>query len=375
MKYYLVAGEPSGDLHGARLLRALSTVDKGAQFQGWGGNLMQHAGMTLTQHYRDLAFMGVWQVLRNLPSIWRNFRRIKADITNFAPDAVILIDYSGFNLRLAPWLHEQGYAVYYYISPQVWATRPKRVETIRQSVDHLFAILPFEKAFYKQYDYDITYVGHPLLDIVQEHQYDPNFRARWGLDERPIIALLPGSRRQEVRAVLPILLSVVEHLPDYQFAIAGAPSLEPLFYATWVDAYPSVVLVEQQTYNLLQHSHAALVTSGTATLETALFGVPQVVCYRGGTLLYTLAKRLIQVPYIALVNLIVNRVLVPELIQQDLTAERLLATLTPLLAGEARATMLRDYQQLEQLLGPSGAAQRAAQHLYERLLQRKSPSA
>ena len=367
MKYYLIAGEPSGDLHGGRLVSALKTVDPAAVLRGWGGDLMEAAGMHLSKHYRALAFMGIWQVLRHLPSIWRNFQEAKDDITAFAPDAVVLIDYSGFNLRLAPWLKAQGYRVYYYISPQVWATRPKRVETIRQSVDQLFSILPFEAAFYEKYHYKVTYVGHPLLDVVAEYQPNPNFRAQWGLDERPIIALLPGSRRQEIRAVLPTLLAVVDQLPDYQFVLAGAPGLEAAFYDPWVQAHDAVTLVQQQTYDLLAHSHAALVTSGTATLETALFGVPQVVCYRAGALLYAVAKRLIQVPYIALVNLIADGPLVPELVQHDLTPDQLLQQLRPLLDGPARTALLEGYAALRQQLGPRGAAVRAAEVLYQGL--------
>lgn len=343
-------------------------VDPTAQFRGWGGGQMRTAGMVLAKHYHELAFMGVWQVLRNLPSIWRNFGNAKRDIADYAPDAVILIDYSGFNLRLAPWLKEQGYKVYYYISPQVWASRPKRVETIRASVDRLFSILPFEPAFYQQYNYEVTYVGHPLIDIVADYVPEPNFRQHWGLDNRPIIALLPGSRQQEIRAVLPTLLTVVDHLPDYQFVLAGAPGINPEFYAPWVEEHPSVTLVQQQTYALLAQSHAALVTSGTATLEAALFGIPQVVCYRAGALFYALAKRIIQVPYIAIVNLIADRAIVPELVQDNLNPAQLLATLVPLLHASERDQMLADYAALRQLLGSGGAAQRAAKDLYKDLV-------
>lgn len=370
MKYYLIAGEASGDLHGGRLIAALHAVDSAAQFRGWGGEQMHTAGMILAKHYRELAFMGVWQVLRNLPRIWRNFGDAKRDITDYAPDAVILIDYSGFNLRLAPWLKEQGYKVYYYISPQVWASRPKRVETIRTSVDRLFSILPFEPTFYQQYNYEVTYVGHPLIDVVADHIPAPNFRQRWGLDDRPIIALLPGSRRQEIRAVLPTLLTVVEHLPDYQFVLAGAPGIASEFYTTWIKDQPSVTLVTQQTYALLAQSHAALVTSGTATLEAALFGVPQIVCYRAGALFYALAKRIIQVPYIAIVNLIANQAIVPELVQDDLNPAQLLTTLEPLLHASERDQMLADYAALRQQLGSGGAAQRAARELYHHLTQK-----
>ncbi|MGH1339534.1 MAG: lipid-A-disaccharide synthase [Aureispira sp.] len=367
MKYYIVAGEASGDLHGSYLVKALIDGDQEAVLRGWGGDLMEQAGMTLVQHYREMAYMGVWQVLKHLPSILGKLKACKADIQQFQPDALILIDYSGFNLRLAPWAKKQGFKIYYYISPQVWATRAKRVQTIRQSVDHVFSILPFEKAFYEQYHYSLTYVGHPLLDVVADHQPQPNFRATWNLDQRPIIALLPGSRRQEIRSMLPAMLGVVEYFPAYQFVVAAAPSIEPSFYEQYLATIPNVLLIRQQTYDILQHSHAAFVTSGTATLEAALFNVPQVVCYKAGPLMYAIAKRLIKVRFIALVNLIMDQEIVPERIQKEVSPEHLKVTLAPLLEGPQRAAILAAYDQLRQHLGVPGAAKRTAAHLQERL--------
>lgn len=367
MRYYIIAGEASGDLHGSHLIKALIQGDKEAVLRGWGGDLMEQAGMILVQHYRDMAYMGVWQVIKHLPSILGKLKACKADIQRFQPDALILIDYSGFNLRIAPWAKKQGLKVYYYISPQVWATRAKRVKTIRQSVDHVFSILPFEKAFYEQYNYGVTYVGHPLLDVVAAHIPKAHFRATYGLDERPIIALLPGSRKQEIRSMLPAMLGVVHYFPNYQFVVAAAPSIPASLYEQYLMNAPRAVLIPQQTYDILQHSHAALVTSGTATLETALFNVPQVVCYKAGPLMYALAKRLIKVRFIALVNLIMDKKIVPECIQKEVQPSTLKMHLEPLLKGNERAEMLAAYEDLRQRLGVPGAAQRTAAYLQERL--------
>lgn len=367
MRYYIIAGEASGDLHGSYLVDALKQGDEEAVLRGWGGDLMEKAGMTLVQHYRDMAYMGVWQVVKHLPSILGKLKDCKKDIQRFQPDALILIDYSGFNLRVAPWAKKQGLPVYYYISPQIWATRAKRIKTIRQSVDHVFSILPFEKEFYKKYDYSVTYVGHPLLDVIAAHQPQPHFKKAWGLDDRPIIALLPGSRRQEISSVLPAMLGVINNFPNHQFVVAAAPSIELSFYEQYLMNSPRAVLVRQQTYDIFQHSHAALVTSGTATLEAALFEVPQVVCYKAGPLMYSLAKRLIKVRFIALVNLIMDKEIVPERIQQEVNAHTLSASLEPLLIGPQRDNMLAAYTQLRQRLGIPGAAKRTAAYLQERL--------
>ncbi len=367
MRYYIIAGEASGDLHGSYLVEALAKGDSDAVFRGWGGDLMSRAGMTLAQHYREMAYMGVWQVVKHLPSILSKLKACKKDIQRFQPDALILIDYSGFNLRIAPWAKQQGLKVYYYISPQIWATRARRIHTIRRSVDHVFSILPFEKAFYDQYHYSVTYVGHPLLDVVAAHQPQLAFKAAWGLDERPIVALLPGSRRQEIRSMLPPMLGVVNNFPEYQFIVAAAPSIEPSFYEKFLMNAPRAVLIREQTYDILQHSQAALVTSGTATLEAALFKVPQVVCYKAGPLMYALAKRLIKVRFIALVNLIMDEEIVPEHLQRAVNPKALSARLAPLMRGPERARIMAAYDELRQRLGLPGAAQRTAAYLQERL--------
>lgn len=367
MKYYIIAGEASGDLHGSSLVRALYNNDADATIRGWGGDLMEQEGVSLVQHYKDMAYMGVWQVIKHLPSILGKLQACKADIAAFRPDALILIDYSGFNLRIAPWAKERGFAVYYYISPQVWATRAKRVQTIRQSVNQVFSILPFEQAFYQKYQYEITYVGHPLLDVVANYQLQADFRTVWKLDERPIIALLPGSRKQEIRKMLPAMLGIVTHFPAYQFVIAAAPSIPTSFYHPYLQEAPQAVLIQQKTYDILQHSHAALVTSGTATLEAALFNVPQVVCYKAGALMYFLAKRLIKVRFIALVNLIMDREIVPECIQKEVQPSSLIKALQPLLSGPKRAIVVEAYTQLRQKLGVTGAATRTAAYIQKDL--------
>lgn len=361
MKYYIIAGEPSGDLHGASLIKALLKEDPQAEIRAWGGDLMQQAGATLAKHYRDLAFMGVWEVVKNLSTIRQNFKFCRADITAFQPDRLVFIDYSGFNLRIAKWTKEQGYINSYYISPQVWATRAKRVHKIKAYIDQMLVILPFEQEFYAQYDYEVTFVGHPLLDLVKDKPKDIDFREKNGLSDLPIIALLPGSRNQEIRTMLPIMLSVVDNFPAYQFVIAAAPAQSVDFYATWIENSNNVRLVEGQTYDLLQHSEVALVTSGTATLETALFGVPQVVCYKAGQLMYQIVKRIIKVKYIAIVNLIMGKEIVKELIQKDLNQKQLEENLKLLLEDKiTRENLQKNYQLLYKKLGQGGAAKRAA---------------
>ncbi|MCP4441188.1 MAG: lipid-A-disaccharide synthase [Aureispira sp.] len=371
MRYYIISGEPSGDLHGSNLIKSIKKLDSQATIRAWGGDLMQTAGADLAKHYRDLAFMGIWQVLKNLGTIRKNFRFCEADIQEFAPDTLILIDYSGFNLRIARWAKEQEYKVIYYISPQVWATREKRVRKIKQYVDKMFVILPFEKEFYAKHEYPVEYVGHPLLDVVQQFQPNPDFRTSQKLGNQPIIALLPGSRKQEILAMLNVMLSLVPLFPDYQFVIAGAPSMPPSFYQQFTQQYSQVTLVENQTYDLLSNSHAALVTSGTATLETALFKVPQVVCYKASALLYHVVKRIIKIPYIAIVNLIVGKEIVKELIQHELNTEQLQTELSKLLEGTARIELLTEYDHLHKLLGSSGASDRAAKGILDFLENKK----
>ncbi len=370
MKYYLIAGEASGDLHGSNLMKALKIEDPAADFRIWGGDLMQEAGGDLRKHYRDLAFMGFVEVLKNLRTIVRNLRFCEQDILDYQPDALILIDYPGFNLRIAKWAKEQGIKVLYYISPQIWAWHTSRVHQIKANVDRMYVILPFEKDFYAKYNCEVDFVGHPLLDVVKGYAAAPDFRSKNGLTEAPIIALLPGSRKQEIIRMLSVMLEMAPLFPQYQFVIAGAPSMPAAFYEQILAEKKrpqNVKLVQKQTYDLLSQAEAALVTSGTATLETALFQVPEVVCYRGNNLSYQIAKRLISVKYISLVNLIVDKPLVKELIQNDFNSKVLHTELEKILQPEARQAIKVGYADLQLLMGDAGASRRAARLMHEKI--------
>ncbi len=369
MKYYLIAGEASGDLHGANLMRALAEIDPQAQFRFWGGDRMEAVGGKLIKHYRDLAFMGFWEVVTNLRTILRNIDLCKGDITAYQPDALIFIDYPGFNMRIAKWAKQQGIPTHYYISPQIWAWKENRIKAIRRDVDAMYVILPFEKDFYEgKHQYPVHFVGHPLLDAIAARREVSMevFKRENGLDERPIIALLPGSRKQEIAKMLSVMLSVVGSYHPYQFVIAGAPSLGYDFYRQFIRE-ENVHFVSGKTYDLLSHAHAALVTSGTATLETALFRVPEVVCYRGNWISYQIAKRVISLKYISLVNLIMDAPVVTELIQGDLNTRNLKVELDKLLDPAYRDKLQRDYQALRERLGNEGASQRTAQAIYNSL--------
>jgi lipid-A-disaccharide synthase len=359
-KYYVIAGEASGDLHGGNLLKALYAADPGANVRCWGGDYMQSTGATLVKHYRDLAFMGFVEVVANLRTIFRNISFCKKDITQFKPDLLVLIDYPGFNLRIAKWAHKQGIKVVYYISPQVWAWKESRVKTIKRDIDKMLCILPFEQEFYSKWGYGVSYVGHPLVQVIIN--YKPSIPS---LSIKPIVALLPGSRKQEIKAKLPLMLQVASEFPDYLFVVAKAPGLEDTFYQSMLAPYTNVVSVKGLTYDLLTQAKAALVTSGTATLETALFGVPQVVCYKGNSISYAIAKRLIKVKYISLVNLIMDQQVVHELIQDELTAVRLKQELYTLLNDVNRRRQLaEDYAQLKHVLSEKGnASNNAAQEI------------
>ena len=367
MKYYLIAGEASGDLHASNLMKALSQADTAANYRCWGGDLMQQAGGELVKHYRDLAFMGFWEVIKNLRTIRQNFAFCEKDIESYQPDVLILVDYSGFNLRIAKWAKTAGFKIFYYISPQVWASRQNRVHKIKKYVDRMFVILPFEKDFYQQFGMEVDYVGHPLLDAISNYtksatapKITPALKTN-----KPIIALLPGSRKQEIKAVLKIMLATVKEFTAYQFVIAVAPAIPLSFYKTIIQSANlsenNISLIQNQTYALLHQAKAALVTSGTATLETALFEVPQVVCYKGSWLTYQIVKRIIKVPYISLVNLIANRPLVKELIQYELTESNLKEELTLILKPEKATALKKAYRQIKQQLGNAGASQKAAQ--------------
>jgi lipid-A-disaccharide synthase len=368
MKYYIIAGEASGDLHGSNLIKAIKDQDKNADIRCWGGDLMQQAGGKLVKHYKELAFMGFIEVIINLNAIFKNIKFCKQDIATFQPDAIIFIDYSGFNLRISKWAKEHNFHTNYYISPQIWASREGRINKIKATVDHMYVILPFEKEFYeKKHNFPVNFVGHPLLDAISNRPElnEASFRSTNNLDSnKPIIALLPGSRKQEVQKMLSLMLSLTNDFSEYEFVIAGAPSLDKEFYSTFLkDA--NVKFIQNKTYDLLSVSTAALVTSGTATLETALFKVPQVVCYKANWISYQIAKRIITLEFISLVNLIMKKEVVKELIQDDLTKQNLKKELTLILDGEARTKQLAAYDQLIIKLGGSGASSIAASLIIE----------
>ncbi|HTQ66038.1 MAG TPA: lipid-A-disaccharide synthase [Puia sp.] len=365
MKYYIIAGEASGDLHGSNLIKELKKLDQQADIRCWGGDLMHEQGATIVKNYKDLAFMGFIEVAKNLPTILRNIKFCKKDILSFQPDALILIDYPGFNLRIAEWARKQKLKVIYYISPQVWAWKESRVKLIKECVDKMLVILPFEKEFYKKWNYDVDYVGHPLVEVVDEVKSRQSSVVSRGYDsdsrlqspDLPIVALLPGSRKQEILKKLPVMLEVSRMFPEYQFVVAQAPGQEDGFYQQILRNYPNVKSVKNQTYDLLVRAKAACVTSGTATLETALFGVPEVICYKGSAVSYQIAKRLIKVKYISLVNLIMDKPVVKELIQDELTVDNLRKELKELLNDETRREQLQsDYKDLRDKLSEGGHA-------------------
>ncbi|OSY87497.1 lipid-A-disaccharide synthase [Tenacibaculum holothuriorum] len=366
MKYYILAGEASGDLHGANLMKALYKEDPKANIRFWGGDLMQAQGGTLVKHYKERAFMGFVEVLMNLRKILGMISFCKKDIEEFNPDVIVFIDNSGFNLRIAKWAKEKGFKTNYYISPQVWASRASRVKSIKRDIDEMFVILPFEKEFYKKYDYDVHFVGHPLIDgIAGRKQVDEEvFRKKHNLGDKEIIALLPGSRKQEITKMLSVMLSLVEEYPQYQFVVAGAPSQTNEFYQEFIQQ-KNVKFISNKTYDLLSISFAALVASGTATLETALFKVPQVVCYKGSNISYQIAKRIITLKYISLVNLIMDKPVVTELIQNDFTKENLKKELDKILDEKHREQLFLDYFELEQKLGGKGASEKTAKLIVE----------
>lgn len=373
MKYYIIAGEASGDLHASNLVAEIKKKDKRAEFRGCGGDKMKAQGVDLLKHYRSMAYMGFVEVAVNLRKVLGNIAQCKKDIIEYQPDAIILVDYPGFNFRIAKFAHEKGFKVFYYISPQVWAWKRRRVRKIKASVDKMLVILPFEEEFYKGYGIDVTYVGNPLLDELAKFGTANRsiFLRQNSLGvTREIIALLPGSRRQEVKRMLPVMLKMVPRFPDYQFVVAGVSSLDKSLYKSImgnVDAF----LVENQTYELLQNSSAALVTSGTATLETALFTVPEVVCYKATGLSYRLAKWMIKVKFISLVNLVMDKEVVKELIQSDLNEDNLAAELELLLHNAKRQRdLLEDYDELRDRLGNAGASEKAAALICDALRKR-----
>lgn len=352
MKYYIIAGEASGDLHGSNLIKEIKTLDPTASIKAWGGDLMQQAGASLVKHYRDLAFMGFLEVIKNLPTILQNIRFCKQDIEAWQPDVVVLVDYPGFNLRIAEWAKKNGFKVVYYIAPQVWAWKENRVKKMKLCIDKMFCILPFEKDYFKnKWNWDVTYVGHPLLPVIESFSSTTPLPT----DNKKVIALLPGSRKQEIIKMLPIMLSVTPHFPGYTFMVAQAPGQDAPFYNRFLMGYSNVTLIKNSTYDLLKIADAALVTSGTATLETALFKVPEVVCYKTSKFSYLIAKRLVKIKFISLVNLIMDKEIVQEIIQENLTEQHLTTALRNITENEEhRKEVMNDYASLHSLLAAGG---------------------
>ena len=361
MRYFIIAGEASGDLHASGLARELAIVDPDADIEGWGGDNMAEAGVNILKHYRELAFMGFVEVAMNIRTILGNFKLVKAQIKQQSPDVLVLVDYPGFNLRMAKWAHAEGIPVHYYISPQLWAWKEGRVKQIREYVDKMYVILPFEKGFYQKHGIDVTYVGHPLLEAIQRYRTaNPAELSRSG------VAILAGSRRQEISHILPVMIEAAKTFPDRQFTIAAAPSIPEEFYRKFLDKEETsnIDIVFGDTYGVLLRSKAAMTTSGTATLETALFGVPQVVCYKGNQLSFEIAKRLVKVPYISLVNLILGKPVVEELIQDNVNPMKLSNSLQAVISGEIRDMILSEYDKLEDILDEGGASKQVAASIY-----------
>ncbi len=362
MKYYIIAGEASGDLHGSNLIKSIRKKDSDAVIRCWGGDKMEQAGATVVKHIRDLAFMGFAEVIKNLPTILKNISFCKEDISQFNPDVVVFIDYPGFNLRIAEWAKTKNFKTVYYISPQVWAWKESRVKSIKKSVDKMLVIFPFEKSFYENWNYEVEYVGHPLVPVIEsfraahpEISKDPN-----------TIALLPGSRKQEIKVKLPVMLEATKSFPHHHFFVAKAPAIDADFYAEFLSAFPNVQLYDD-AYSLMMKANAAVVTSGTATLETALFNVPEVICYKAGNISYAIGKRLVKLKFICIVNLIMNKEVVKELIQHDLTPEKITNELRLLLENDTRRNQVfNDYSLLREMLAHHGnASDNAASFIVE----------
>ena len=373
MRYYIIAGEASGDLHTSRLIRAIRKNDQQAVFRAWGGDLMQEEGADVVKHYRDLAFMGFVEVLFNLKTILANMRFCKADMLAFKPDAVIFVDYPGFNIPMAKFAKEHQLKTIYYISPQVWAWKENRVKTIRKVVDKMLVILPFEKGFYQKWNYETYYVGHPLIEIIDGFKSANDvekIRHEIGIEQdKKIIALLPGSRTQEIKKKLPIMLAATKYFKEYVFVVAQASALSDELIHSYTSSFPNVRIMKGETYKLLSIADAALVTSGTATLETALFGVPEVVCYKGSPITFAIGKHLVKVPYIALVNLIMNKKVVDELIQDELNPENIKKSLEKIInKGEARETIMAEFKILYSNLKLGGAASENAAKIIDKFL-------
>ena len=363
MKYYIIAGEASGDLHASNLMKALIEKDQNAEIRFWGGDLMEEVGGTLVKHYRELAFMGFVEVLMNIRTIFSNIKFCKKDILTFKPDVLILIDYPGFNMRIAEFAKKEDIKVHYYISPQIWAWKENRIHKIKRDVDKMYVILPFEKEFYEEkHHFPVHFVGHPLIDAIANRTQvkEKDFREKFQLSNKPIIALLPGSRKQEIKKLLAVMLKMADKFTDYQFVIAGAPSQDFEFYKPFIKK-ENVQFISNKTYDLLSVSYAAVVTSGTATLETALFKVPEIVCYKTSWISYQIGKRLVDLKFISLVNLIMNKEVVKELIQDDFNEKNLEKELHKILNLKNRQAIFLDYFELEKKLGGKGASKKVAE--------------
>lgn len=362
MKYYVIAGEASGDLHGSNLMKAIRANDAKAEFRCWGGDLMQEQGGELVKHYRSLAFMGFIEVIANLRTIIKNIKFCKQDILAWNPDAMIFIDYPGFNLRIAEFARAQGIKTIYYISPQIWAWKESRIHKIKRDIDKMMVILPFEKDFYQKWGMEVDFVGHPLLDEIGTRKWiDDTWKKKHGIPEnKKLIALLPGSRKQEIDTMLPIMIEATEGMDDYHFLLAMAPSQGLEAYTSHLNNRSNITHIQGETYAILSASSGALVTSGTATLETAIFGVPEVVCYKANKVSYWIARQLIKVKFISLVNLVMDREIVKELIQADLNPKQVKSELLKILETEEREKMLASFEELKLKLGGEGASSNAA---------------
>lgn len=359
MKLYIIAGEASGDLIGAQLIESLLRINPTLEIWAWGGALMEKAGAKIRKNYAELAFMGFLEVVKNLPAILKNFNFCKKDILEFNPDIVLFIDYPGFNLRMARWSRQKNFKTYYYVSPQVWAWNTKRVHEIKKNIDRLFCILPFEKDFYKKYNFNVDYVGHPLIDIIDEFKKLSIINYQLSA-KKPVIAILPGSRKQEIEKMLPIMLSIVPNFPDYDFIVAAVNQQPQEMYEKILAqaTVQNIKIIKNDTYNILSQATAAIVKSGTSTLETALFNVPEIVCYKSSNISYQIGKRVVRVPYISLVNLVVGKKIVEELIQSNFNTETLTVTLKKVLENSEK--IKQDYEELRTALGGGGASERVA---------------
>lgn len=374
MKYYIIAGEASGDLHGSKLVKAIRQNDGQSNIRAWGGDLMQKEGATLVKHYRELAFMGFLEVLLNIKTILANLKFCKKDILAYQPDVVVFIDYPGFNIPVSKFAKKNNFKTVYYISPQIWAWKEKRVFKIKKYIDKMLVILPFEKAFYQKWNYDVEYVGHPLIETIEAFktsEYTKAFTDSFKKSHsKKTVAILPGSRKQEIKKKLPIMLEATRKFNDVSFIIAQAPGIEDQYIHEFIAGYANITVWKNKTYELLSIADAAMVTSGTATLETALFGVPEAVCYKTSWISFAIAKYFIKVPFISLVNIILNKAVVAELIQEQLTAENLTEKLNQLLYDEQGIRQMKnDFEDLKKNLLPGGNASEKAAAAIKRFLQ------